>query len=216
MRFIASMTVIAAAAALCSAPVLAQEMISSPVRYGITGGATIPVGDYKDMSSAGWNAGALVELGFPIVPLSFRFDAAWHQLGDKHDDFGDTFKSRVISGDLNAVYTFAPANPTKFYLIGGLGLYNFRNQLTAPANNPAPNVLSAGNGVFEQVATATTETFSASSTKFGVNAGAGVRFQFNRFSMIVESRFHNIFGVHSTSGSSGNIQMIPITVGVVF
>lgn len=213
MRFIASMTVIAAAAAaaLCSAPVLAQEMISSPVRYGITGGATIPVGDYKDVSSAGWNAGALVELGFPIVPLSFRFDAAWHQLGDKHDDFGDTFKSRVISGDLNAIYTFAPANPTKFYLIGGLGLYNFRNQLTAPGFST-----DEGDGVLAQFGTTTTQTFSASSTKFGVNAGAGVRFQFNTFSMFVESRFHNIFGVHGASGSSGNIQMIPITVGVVF
>ena len=166
MRFIASMTVIAAAAALCSAPVLAQEMISSPVRYGITGGATIPVGDYKDVSSAGWNAGALVELGFPIVPLSF--DAAWHQLGDKHDDFGDTFKSLVNEAAPTAIYTFAPANPTKFYLIGGLGLYNFRNQLTAPGES-----LTAGDGVLAQFGTAPTQTFSASSTKFGVNAGAG-------------------------------------------
>ena len=216
MRFIPSMTLIAAAAALCSAPALAQEMISSPVRYGITGGATVPVGDYKDVSSAGWNAGALVELGFPIVPLSFRFDAVWHQLGDKHDDFGDTFKSRVISGDLNAIYTFAPANPTKFYLIGGLGLYNFRNQLTAPLNVPATGVLAAGDRVLAQSGTTPTQTFSASSTKFGVNAGAGVRFQFNTFSMFVESRFHNIFGVHGASGSNGNTQMIPITVGVVF
>ncbi|MGH7627234.1 MAG: outer membrane protein [Gemmatimonadaceae bacterium] len=211
MRFIPSMTVIAAAAALCSAPVVAQEMISSPVRYGITGGATVPVGDYKNVSSAGWNAGALVELGFPIVPLSFRFDAAWHQLGDKHDDSGDTFKSRVISGDLNAIYTFAPANPTKFYLIGGLGLYNFRNQLTSPA----PALTGSGALVVGQGSGAT-ETFSASSTKFGVNAGAGVRFQFTTFSMFVESRFHNIFGVHGTTRSSGNIQMIPITIGVVF
>ena len=178
-----------------AAPLTAQEMVSSPLRFGLTAGATAPVGDFSNESRTGFNAGGLVELGFPIVPLSFRLDAAWHQFSKRTDVFGNQFKQRVIAADLNALYTFAPMNPTKFYLIGGLGGYNlhFDNTISQP---------TIGGPVFKE--------FTGSSTYFGLNAGAGVRFQFTGFSTFLEARIHNVF----TPGN--DVRMIPVTVGVVF
>ncbi|HEU4586637.1 MAG TPA: hypothetical protein VFR95_12865, partial [Gemmatimonadaceae bacterium] len=47
-------------------------------------------------------------------------------------------------------------------------------------------------------------------TKFGLNAGAGLRFQLTGFSTFVEARWHTIF----TEGK--NTQVIPISVGISF
>jgi hypothetical protein len=51
---------------------------------------------------------------------------------------------------------------------------------------------------------------SNSQTKFGLNAGAGLRFQLTGFSTFIEARWHTIF----TEGR--NAQMVPITVGITF
>lgn len=191
----ASLVVLALLTLGLGAPLTAQEMVSSPLRFGVTAGATAPTGDFKIHARTGFNVGALAELGFPIVPLSFRLDAAWHQFGTRTTLDGSVFKNRIISADLNAVYTFAPANPTKFYLIGGLGGYNLHADATI-------SQITTDGPVFTE--------FSGSSTYFGVNAGAGVRFQFTKLSAFVEARFHNVF----TPGT--DVRMVPITAGVVF
>ena len=62
-----------------TAPISAQAIVSSPVRFGIMGGATIPLSDLKDEAKTGWNAGALISIGVPLVPVSFRVDGQWHR-----------------------------------------------------------------------------------------------------------------------------------------
>ena len=66
-----------------AAPVSAQAIVSSPVRFGIMGGATFPLSDLSDFNKTGWNAGALVTIGVPLVPVSFRIDGQWQQLHHK-------------------------------------------------------------------------------------------------------------------------------------
>ena len=116
-----------------AATISAQAIVSSPVRFGIMGGATFPLSDLKDLQKTGWNAGALVTIGVPLVPVSFRVDGQWQQMKGKDSiarrrcsqrDF------RIINGTANVVYTFGAALPTKFYLIGGVGVYNERFRIT--------------------------------------------------------------------------------------
>lgn len=171
------------------APLAAQVALASPVRFGITGGATVPLGDLKDIAKTGWNAGVLLDIGLPLVPIGFRVDGTWNQLANKELANGSEIKNRFISGTADVVYTFNSMMPTKFYLIGGVGLYNYKIEvegLTGPGDD------------------------SDSETKFGVNAGLGLRFQLTGFSTFVEARWHNVF----TSGNSS--QMIPISVGITF
>mgnify|MGYP001556226052 FL=1 len=184
-------------------PLAAQAIVSSPVRFGIMGGATFPLSDLKDAAKTGWNAGALVTIGVPLVPVSFRVDGQWQQMQGKDVEFNspgggtivDRTDFRIIDGTANVVYTFGAALPTKFYLIGGLGVYNER------AKDQGSDI-------------------TASSTKFGLNGGVGFKFQLTGFSTFIEARYHNV--IHGTeigdvnSGHAKSLQFVPITVGITF
>ena len=176
-----------------AAPVSAQAIVSSPVRFGIMGGATVPLSDLSDFNKTGWNAGALVTIGVPLVPVSFRIDGQWQQL--QHKDVEFPADLRIIDGTANVVYTFGAALPTKFYLIGGVGAYNERFK------DPASDV-------------------SVSGTKFGLNAGVGFKFQLTGFATFIEARYHNV--IHGSDVGDTNsadvrsLQFVPITVGITF
>ena len=179
-----------------AAPISAQAIVSSPVRFGIMGGATVPLSDLSDFNKTGWNAGALVTIGVPLVPVSFRIDGQWQQMQAKS---GVPFPAdlRIIDGTANVVYTFGAALPTKFYLIGGLGVYNERFK------DPDTDI-------------------SASGTKFGLNAGVGFKFQLTGFATFIEARYHNVIhgtdvgGGDASGGNVRSLQFIPITVGITF
>ena len=160
------------------------------------GGATVPLSDLSDFNKTGWNAGALVTIGVPLVPVSFRIDGQWQQMQAKS---GVPFPAdlRIIDGTANVVYTFGAALPTKFYLIGGLGVYNERFK------DPDTDI-------------------SASGTKFGLNAGVGFKFQLTGFATFIEARYHNVIhgtdvgGGDASGGDVRSLQFIPITVGITF
>jgi hypothetical protein len=204
---------------IVGAPLSAQVMVSRPVRFGVMGGATVPVSDMSDISKTGWNAGVLVEAGVPLFPWGLRLDAAWNQLGEK-DIGGATVKNRIIDGTLDATYSFGGLSTTKFYLIGGLGVYNMKTDVDVTSLNVPDDLLAQVNqsdgAAFARPIAPPSRQFvdfgdeSNSQTKFGLNAGAGFRFQLTGFSTFVEARWHTIF----TEGS--NAQMVPITVGITF
>jgi hypothetical protein len=185
-----------------AASVSAQAIVSSPVRFGIMGGATVPLSDLSNEEKTGWNAGVLVSIGVPLVPVSFRIDGQWQQLGHKTFTANEAAAAtasfpdlRIIDGTANVVYTFGAALPTKFYLIGGAGIYNERFK------DPDSDTHADG-------------------TKFGLNAGVGFKFQLTGFATFIEARYHNV--LHGTAVGDGDnstaksLQFIPITVGITF
>lgn len=203
-----------------SVPLSAQVALSRPVRFGVAGGATVPVSSTSDVSETGWHAGALLDIGVPLFPWGLRVDAMWNQLGEKDTQFG-TEKNRIIDGTLNATYSFGGLSVTKFYLIGGLGVYNMKTEvenvplLIAPADLSTQQSQRASPRIARQIAPPMGQIGEFSDnedtqTKFGLNAGAGLRFQLTGFSTFVEARWHTIF----TEGK--NTQVIPISVGITF
>ncbi|HEY9429074.1 MAG TPA: outer membrane beta-barrel protein [Gemmatimonadaceae bacterium] len=200
-----------------SVPLSAQVVVSKPVRFGIAGGATVPVSDFSDFSKTGWHAGALLEAGVPLFPWGLRIDAMWNQLAKKETDIG-TVKNRIIDGTVNATYSFGGLSTTKFYLIGGLGIYNMKTEVENP-----PIVFAASGQEAQANAPRIARQFAPptgqigefgdaenTQTKFGLNGGAGLRFQLTGFSTFIEARWHTIF----TEGN--NTQMVPISVGITF
>jgi hypothetical protein len=184
-----------------AAPVSAQAIVSSPVRFGIMGGATVPLSDLSDVNKTGWNAGALVTVGVPLVPVSFRVDGQWQQMNGKDlaalGGAGGSSPAnlRIIDGTANIVYTFGAALPTKFYLIGGVGVYNERFK------DPNSDVHADG-------------------TKFGLNGGVGFKFQLTGFATFIEARYHNV--IHGSAvgdvsdSNASSLQFVPISVGITF
>lgn len=202
-----------------SVPLSAQVMVSRPVRFGIAGGATAPVSSMSDISKTGWHAGALLEAGVPLFPWGLRVDAMWNQLGEKETGAGK-IKNRIIDGTVNATYSFGGLSTTKFYLIGGVGIYNMKTEVTeAPVmfTSEAPAQLSqrGAPGISRQIAPPMGQVVDFgqaenTQTKFGLNGGAGLRFQLTGFSTFIEARYHTIF----TEGE--NAQIVPISVGITF
>jgi len=197
-----SAAVLGLALSVTAASVSAQAIVSSPVRFGIMGGATLPLSDLSDEEKTGWNAGVLVSIGVPLVPVSFRIDGQWQQMRGKSfavaggaggsSSFPDL---RIIDGTANVVYTFGAALPTKFYLIGGAGIYNERFK--------DPNSDAHADG-----------------TKFGLNGGVGFKFQLTGFATFIEARYHNV--IHGSAVGDGDnsnaksLQFVPISVGITF
>jgi hypothetical protein len=95
-------------------------------------------------------------------------------------------------GTGNVVFKFKTSEETRFrpYLIGGGGVYNLK---TTGTNDLGP--------LFDT---------DNSTTKFGLNAGAGFDFKAGSAGLFIEGRFHDVF----TSGE--NVKFLPITVGIRF
>jgi opacity protein-like surface antigen len=197
-RIVVGVVIVAGLAVAASAALPAQMAVSSPVRFGVTGGLTAPVGSLSDNTDLGWNAGALVNVGFPLLPLGFRLDALWQQMPGSGTSALST-KARVIDGTLNATYSFGGLSPINFYFIGGLGVYNVHRETRY--SYATPSVLPGG---------VSTSSSSNSQTRFGLNGGIGFLFRLSGFSMFAEARYHDVF----TSG--GSTQIVPVSVGIVF
>ena len=179
--------------ALASGKVAAQGASSSPIQFGVMGGATFPTGDFNNFVKTGWNAGALLNVGFQNSPVALRVDGSWNQMTYK--DFTNV-KLRLIDATADLVFNFGTTSPAQFYLIGGAGVYNFKN--------------TGSNDNFD--------FSSGSQTKFGLNGGAGIKFK-GRLSPFVEARYHYVFSGNSFNNGHGQnekFQMIPLSVGITF
>ena len=180
-------------AVLASGRVAAQSASSSPIQFGVMGGATFPTGDFNNFVKTGWNAGALLNFGFQNSPVALRVDGSWNQMNYK--DFTDV-KLRLIDATADVVFNVGTKSPAQFYLIGGAGVYNFKN--------------TGSNDNFD--------FSSGSQTKFGLNGGAGIKFK-GSLSPFVEARYHYVFSGSSFNNGNGQdekFQMIPLSVGITF
>jgi hypothetical protein len=183
-------------ATLASTGVSAQTVSRSPIQFGLMGGATIPMGDVDNFVKTGWNAGALLNFGFANSPVNLRVDGSWNQMDYKCTDCGGE-KLRLIDGTADAVFSFGSKSPAQFYILGGLGVYNFK-----PTGNNNNLDFSSG-----------------STTKIGLNGGVGVKFTAGPIAPFVEARYHYVFSGDNLSngnGQSAKFQMIPISVGLTF
>ena len=52
------------------------------VRFGLGGGAIIPVGDYNKADKIGWHGLGMVQFGLPALPVEIRVDGLYgHKIG---------------------------------------------------------------------------------------------------------------------------------------
>jgi hypothetical protein len=206
-------TLIATLASVLMIPFAAHAQ-ERRVELGVMGGAAFPIALLSDAAKTGWNVGAFVSFGRPAAPLSLRLEGQWMQLTGKQ---GPSFVScpaqgvdpgvctqplrfdfRVIDATANAVYTIPSARTAKFYVIAGAGAYRERAILTS------------------------SDRSRSSSTKLGLNAGAGVSFRVRTLGAFLEARYHNIIHGSDTSGNGGpnfylkSLQFIPISAGITF
>ena len=97
--------------------VVGAQGAEAQFRFNVNAGAAMPMSDAGDAWNAGLRAGAGIEFGVPLVPVSLRVDGAYDRLGLKLDG-GPNLS--IISGSANGVLKL-PLMP--IYMVGGLGMY---------------------------------------------------------------------------------------------
>jgi opacity protein-like surface antigen len=179
---------LALAFGLGAAPVHAQG-----VEFSLGGGIGFPLSNFDDIAKLGWNGLAAVSFVPTGWPVGIQVDGQFQQYKLDEDVVGFSgLKDRFLIGTGNLVYKIKTSEESTVrpYIIAGGGVYNVK---TTGSDNVG-TVVGTDN----------------STTKFGINAGAGFDFKAGSAGLFIEGRFHDVF----TDGP--NLKFIPITVGVRF
>lgn len=133
MRFTKILTVAAiAVTTAATAGAQAPASFTKPVSIGVSGGASIPTGDFSNGVNTGWNLNGHLGLATPMLPVSFRGDVGYNNWGAKG---GGSAHMWNLTG--NAVFTIPNPTGVSPYIIGGLGAYKpgfSYNGVTANSN----------------------------------------------------------------------------------
>jgi hypothetical protein len=149
----------------------------------VGGGVAVPLGDFDDVVKVGWQGTAAVSFAPQSLPVRIQVDGSFSRFGDESPL---DIHSQLIYGTADAVYRFESSEESNFrpYLIGGGGIYNSKETGS--------------------------DALRGSTTKFGINAGAGFDFRLGSAGLFVEGRFHDVFV------EGPNLQIFPLNVGIRF
>jgi hypothetical protein len=171
---------------LLTAPALRAQ----GAEFSIGAGATVPLDTYGDVVKTGYHGLVGVSFAPSSFPLGIQIDGTYDRL-KQEASVGDR-TSQIIQGTANLIYKFKTSEESTFrpYLIGGIGVYNFK--LVSGSDVAGPGVGNVGN----------------TSTDFGLNGGAGFDIKTGGIGLFVEGRFHDVFNTGT------NTKFIPITAGI--
>lgn len=175
------MRLMSRAALALAAIVFAAPALSAQTSFSIAAGAAVPVGSTADGVNTGYNVTAAVGFKPPLAPIGLRIDGMFNSLEGKGTGAGT---ERILAGTANLTLSGAGMPIPMGYLIGGLGMYNF--SISGLPVNPK------------------------STTDFGFNIGAGIKFPLTGFSTFLEARLHYV------NTENEKTKFIPITFGMTF
>jgi hypothetical protein len=199
---------------------------SSGFYIGVSGGGGIPTGDFKDLGyDNGWGVNVPIGWHKPGNLLGLQLDLGYNQFnGTNFAGVGTTPLTltnpdpKIWSANLNLTLNFplTQSKAANFYLIGGGGVYRFRN---FGVNSALGGFL--GNDVIDPNA----EDNQTARTKWGLNGGAGLSYAIGPTAIFVESRFVNVFAKRSGDANdfsdffgsrTSDVRWVPISVGLTF
>lgn len=200
-----------------------QSAGTRPIRIGIGGGTTLPVGDFKDRYRAeglgtvrreianGVNGLGFVEFAPGGLPIGVRATVSYNRFGITGvqversgipgsvelpaDGYG-----QILAGLAN-VKLALPAGPIRPYVLAGVGAFNMKNELerVGPASG-TPGIAAS----------------STSTTNFGLDGGVGLELRLGGMSAFVEARVANVYTSEEKFGSLASVRYVPLTFGLVF
>ena len=204
---------LAVGTALTSSPVAAQMRMNQqgsgrPISFAIGGGASVPIGTYRDALKAGWNGQGSLILNFAGFPLALRADLNYNKFTFKNDlpftpggtgggtiTTTDDITQQIFGGLANITIPFhmGPISP---YVTAGLAGFNIRTKLS-----------DAVSGAEDE-----------SDTKFAVNGGAGLSMRLFGASAFVEAKINNVYTDKKfiSNKELKALQFVPVTFGFVF
>ena len=187
MRVVSKSVAILAIGVLVGAPAAQAQ----GAEFSLGGGATLPLSTFGDFAKTGFNGMVAVSFAPSSFPLGIQIDGMYQRLKNE-DVIPGGRSSQILQGTGNLIYKFKTSEESTFrpYLIGGVGIYNFKQ--VSGDDVAGPGVGNTG----------------STGTDFGLNGGAGFDFKAGSIGLFLEGRFHNVF----TSGE--DTKFIPLTLGI--
>ena len=203
---------LAAVSAMAFSPVGAQVRMNQqgsgrPISIAFGGGASVPIGSYKDALKAGWNTQGSIIFHLSGLPLALRADLNYNKFTFKEDlpfSTGGTGGTITTTSDITQQVLGGLANvsipfhmgPVSPYITAGLAGFNIQTKLS-----------DAVEGAEDK-----------SDTKFAVNGGVGLSMRLFGASAFIEAKLNNIYtDKEFISGKElKSLQFIPVTFGFLF
>ena len=105
---------------VCLAAVAAPTLSAQGIRWGVSAGVLMPMGDYNTIDKMGWVVGGGATYWLTGGTLGVRGDLAYSST--KHDIGGET---KIIGGMASLVYGLGSASASmRPFLNGGIGFFN--------------------------------------------------------------------------------------------
>lgn len=174
------------AAAFSVTPAAAQL----PISFGVSAGATLPIGDFGGLNDAGFNFGAHARLAFPLVPIAVRAEAQHNRMKFSGSDANTLVTSGTLNGEIDVRSPVMVVSP---YFTAGVGGYFIQTVLRGA---------TAGNNRYDDV------------TGVGLNGGVGLRMPLAGFSGFAEVRIHWVNTPEEFL--TGSATYVPLVVGLTF
>ena len=179
---------LAAMAAFAAFSSTASAQSAKAISLGISAGAAIPVGDFGEDYTTGFNGTASLMFKSIGSPIGLRIDGMYNKMSVKDDrtiaipGVGVVDAAVITGANANLVYSL-PGTGITPYLIGGGGIYGLKLDIE-DADDPDTE------------------------SEFGVNGGIGASFPLSGFNTFIEARFHHIFTDRAAT------QFVPVTFGI--
>jgi opacity protein-like surface antigen len=178
-----------------------------PISVAFGGGASVPIGTYKDALKAGWNGQGSLIFNFAGFPLALRADLNYNKFAFKKDlpfspggstgtiTTTDDITQQIIGGLANVTIPFRMGAVSP-YITAGLAGFNIKTKLG-----------DAVGGAEDQ-----------SDTKFAVNGGAGLSLRLLGASAFIEAKLNNVYTDKKLISNKElkSLQFVPVTFGFVF
>jgi hypothetical protein len=145
-------------------PTIARSQ-SGDVHFNIAAGLTLPTGTFADRNDAGYHAIVGIGMTQRTSQLGLRAEGIYNEFNEKFSN-GKSHAGGVTGNVTYDLMTHTTTQSNTIYLIGGLGFYSTREQVS-------------GFNV-------------ASETNLGWNVGGGFRFPLSGFSAYLEARYHAV------------------------
>jgi len=152
---------------------------------------SVPVSDAGDAFKNGFNGQGFVKFNLGALPIMPRLDLSYQKFDlDPQSLAGVDGTNQILAGLANVQINIMPGM-IRPYVLAGLGAYNLKTETTGLGG------------------------ISQSSTRFGINGGAGLVLKLGTISGYIEGRVDNVFTEKGLIAPE-SIQVVPVTFGVVF
>ena len=185
-----------------------QQGSHRPISFAFGGGASVPVGTYKDVLKAGWNGQGSLIFNFAGFPLALRADLNYNKF---------TFKENLpFSPGSSGGGTITTTDDITQQIIGGLA------NISIPFNmGPISPYITAGLASFNiktKLSDAVAGADDVSDTEFAVNGGVGLSMRLMGASAFIEAKINNVYTDKKFMSTQElkALQFVPVTFGFVF